>query len=61
MEIPVSNYISDDWSNMTDEEFLKAVEQFDESEVSVSWKNLKSTDTVKVGLKSIKFMSTGNL
>lgn len=53
MEIPVSSYVSDDWSNMSDEEFMKAIEQFDESQISIAWKDLKSTSTVKVGQMSI--------
>ena len=61
MEIPVSSFVADDWSDMSDEEFMDAVKRFDESEVSIPWENLKSTDTVKVGKKCIKFMSTGLL
>lgn len=61
MGIPVSSYVSDDWTNMSDEEFMQAVEQFDEAEVGIPWKDLKSTDTVKVGKKCIKFMSYGDL
>lgn len=61
MGIPVVSAVHNDWSNMTDEEFMAAAEQFDESEISVVWENLKSTDNVKVGEKSIKFMSSGNI
>ncbi len=32
-----------------------------EFEIHVVWENLKSTDNVKVGEKSIKFMSSGNI
>ena len=61
MEIPVSSFVSDDWTNMTDEEFMNAVKRFDETEASIPWESLKSTDTVKIGKKCIKFMSTGQL
>lgn len=61
MEIPVSSFVNADWTNMTDEEFMNAVKRFDETEASIPWESLKSTDTVKVGKKCIKFMSTGQL
>ena len=61
MEIPVSSFVSDDWTNMTDEEFMDAVKRFDETEASIPRESLKSTDTVKIGKKCIKFMSTGQL
>lgn len=32
-----------------------------EFEIHVVWENLKSTGNVKVGEKSIKFMSSGNI
>lgn len=59
MEIPVSSFVNDDWSNMSDEEFMEAVKFFDESEININWDDLKSTDTVKVGPRSIRFISTG--
>lgn len=61
MEIPVSSFVSDDWSNMSDEEFMNTVQKFDESEASIPWEDLKSTDTVKIGKTCIKFMSSGQL
>lgn len=61
MEIPVLSFVSVDWTNMTDEEFMNAIKRFDETKASIPWESLKSTDTVKVGKKCIKFMSSGQL
>lgn len=61
MEIPVSSFIQDDWTGMSDEEFMKAIEKIDESEIRFSLKGLKSTGTVKVGEKCIRFLSSGKL
>lgn len=61
MEIPVSSFIQDDWTSMSDEEFMKAIEKIDESEIRFSLKDLKSTNTVKVGERCIRFLSSGKL
>lgn len=62
MEIPVSSFIDNSWKNLSDEEFMKVVEQLDESELTCPpFSELQSTEYTKVGKKCIKFMSTGQL
>ena len=62
MEIPVSSFIDNSWKNLSDEEFMKVVEQLDESELaSPPFSELQSTECTKVGKKCIKFMSYGQL
>ena len=56
MEIPVSSFISSSWEKLTDEEFMKIVNKFDESELMCpSFSELQSTEYTKVG------KSTSNL
>ena len=48
--------------NLSDEEFMKVIEQLDESELSSPpFSELQSTECTKVGKKCIKFMSYGQL
>ena len=62
MEIPVSSFIDNSWKNLSDEEFMKVIEQLDESELaSPPFSKLQSTECTKVGKKCIKFMSYGQL
>ena len=62
MEIPVSSFIVNFWENLSDEEFMKVIEQLDESELSSPpFSELQSTECTKVGKKCIKFMSYGQL
>lgn len=62
MEIPVSSFIANSLKNLSDEEFMKVIEQLDESELSSpSFSELQSTEYTKVGKKCIKFMSYGQL
>ena len=62
MEIPVSSFIANSLENLSDEEFMKVIEQLDESELlSPPFSELQSTEYTKVGKKCIKFMSYGQL
>ena len=62
MEIPVSSFISSSWEKLPDEEFMKIVNKFDESELTCpSFSELQSTEYTKVGKKCIKFISYGQL
>lgn len=52
MEIPVSSFISSSWEKLSDEEFMKIVNKFDESELTCpSFSELQSTEYTKVGKK----------
>lgn len=54
--------IDNAWKNLSDEEFMKVVEQLDESELaSPPFSELQNTECTKVGKKCIKFMSYGQL
>ena len=62
MEIPVSSYMDNSWRDLPDEEFMKMIEQVDESKlVSLPLSSLKSSDYTKIGKHSVKFMSYGQL
>ena len=62
MEIPVSRFIDNSWENLSDEEFIKVIEQLDESELSSPpFSKLQSSECTKVGNRCIKFMSYGQL
>ena len=62
MEIPVSSFIDNSWENLPDEEFMKAIEQLDEFELSSHpFSELQSSECTKVRKKCIKFMSYGQL
>ena len=43
MEIPVSSFISSSWEKLTDEEFMKIVNKFDEYEPYIKSKEFKKT------------------
>ena len=62
MEILVSSFIDNSQENLSDEEFMKIIEQLDESELSSPpFSELQSSECTKVGKKCIKFMSYGQL
>ena len=62
MGIPVSSFMDDSWKELSDEEFMKKIEQVDESTLlAPPLSALKSTEYTKIGKKSIRFMSYGDL